>query len=78
MFPRLTTVFASRWNALWFAGMTMLLAYCSFGGDQPATPQDANADAADARAAIANSDMSAEDRKRANDTLNAIDAMGQN
>lgn len=27
--PRLTTVFASRWRALWFAGMTLLTAYCS-------------------------------------------------
>ncbi len=27
--PRLGTVFASRWRALWFAGSMLLLAYCS-------------------------------------------------
>lgn len=27
--PRLTTIFASRWRALWFAGTILLTAYCS-------------------------------------------------
>ena len=27
--PKLSTIFASRWRALWFAGSTLLLAYCS-------------------------------------------------
>lgn len=27
--PRLGTVFASRWRALWFCGSVLLLAYCS-------------------------------------------------
>ncbi len=27
--PRITTVFASRWKALWWAAAVMLTAYCS-------------------------------------------------
>ena len=27
--PRLTTVFASRWKALWWAAMILATAYCS-------------------------------------------------
>lgn len=75
MFPRLHTVFASRWNALWFAGMTMLLAYCAVPGDQGEAPADPRAAAAEARAAIAGSELSAEERARAEAALKAIEAL---
>lgn len=48
--PRITTVFASRWRALWFAASICLLAYCSVP-QQSATPP-ANNDEAIAQAAI--------------------------
>ena len=42
--PRLKTVFASRWRALWFAGVVLLTAYCSVPDPEPAdgAPETAN------------------------------------
>ena len=40
--PRITTVFASRWRALWFAGSILLFAYMSVPEADPA-PSDQNA-----------------------------------
>ncbi len=47
--PRITTVFASRWRALWFAASMCLLAYCSVpqqSASPPANDDDAIAQAA--------------------------------
>ena len=42
--PRLTTVFASRWRALWFGASVLLLAYCSVpSAEQTAAEQAAAA-----------------------------------
>ena len=39
--PRITTVFASRWKALWWAGGIMLTAYCTIpAADEPASAAD--------------------------------------
>jgi hypothetical protein len=39
--PRLTTVFKSRWRALWWAASVLLTAYCSIPSpdDQPHAPE---------------------------------------
>lgn len=46
--PRITTVFASRWRALWFSASVLLTAYCSIphaddakAGDTPSNSQEA-------------------------------------
>lgn len=44
--PRLTTVFASRWRALWFAGAILLTAYCSVPAPDQTAQQQAAAKAA--------------------------------
>ena len=42
--PRITTVFASRWKALWWAGGIMLTAYCTIpSADEPSTSDQAAA-----------------------------------
>ncbi len=39
--PRITTVFASRWKALWWAGGIMLTAYCTIpSADEPTSAAD--------------------------------------
>ncbi|WP_336981947.1 hypothetical protein [Altererythrobacter fulvus] len=42
--PRLTTVFASRWKALWWAAAVLVTAYCSIPAPEdtpsPAAKQD--------------------------------------
>ncbi|MFW2349892.1 hypothetical protein [Qipengyuania sp.] len=43
--PRLTTVFASRWRALWFAGAILLTAYCSVPAPEETDLQQAEAQA---------------------------------
>jgi hypothetical protein len=43
--PRLTTVFASRWRALWFAGAILLTAYCSVPAPEETAQQQAEAQA---------------------------------
>ena len=44
--PRLGTVFASRWKALWWSAAVMLTAYCSV----PSAEESKPADAAEAKA----------------------------
>ena len=44
--PRLTTVFASRWRALWFAAAILLTAYCSTPSPEETAQQHAEAQAA--------------------------------
>ena len=44
--PKLSTVFASRWRALWFAASVLLLAYCSVP-----SPEQTEADNAAKKAA---------------------------
>lgn len=45
--PRITTVFASRWKALWWSAAVLLTAYCSV----PSAEESKPADPADAKAA---------------------------
>lgn len=70
--PKLTTVFASRWRALWFAAATLSTAYC-------ATPheQDGNevASVAEAQQVIDASGLSEAERKQAEATLKQIEAL---
>lgn len=51
--PRLTTVFASRWRALWFGGVILLTAYCSVPSPEESAQQQAEAQAAAAAKAHA-------------------------
>ncbi|MCB5426556.1 hypothetical protein H0274_14940 [Altererythrobacter sp. CC-YST694] len=46
--PRLTTVFASRWKALWWAGVVLVTAYCSIPAPED-TPDPAARQAAQPR-----------------------------
>lgn len=39
--PRLTTVFASRWRALWFAATILLTTYCSVPSPEETARQQA-------------------------------------
>lgn len=39
--PRLGTVFASRWRALWFGASVLLLAYCSVPSPEETAKQQA-------------------------------------
>jgi hypothetical protein len=36
--PRLTTVFASRWRAMWFSASVLLLAYCTVPAEEIPAP----------------------------------------
>ena len=38
--PRLKTVFANRWRAVWFAGAVLLTAYCSVPEPEPENSAD--------------------------------------
>ena len=78
--PRLNTVFASRWRALWFSGVVLLTAYCSVPDApvDPATEVSAQvADAAAARGTIEASGLSPEERRKAEETLKALESLGQ-
>lgn len=45
--PKITSVFASRWKALWWAGSIMLLAYCTVpAADETAPAKVEKADTA--------------------------------
>ena len=78
--PRLNTVFASRWRALWFSGAVLLTAYCSVP-DAPVDPAAAAsvqvADAAAAQGAIDASGLSPEERRKAEETLKALESLGK-
>jgi hypothetical protein len=78
--PRLNTVFASRWRALWFSGVVLLTAYCSVP-DAPVDPASAASaqatDAAAAQRAIDDSSLSPEERAQAEATLKALESLGQ-
>lgn len=39
--PKLSTVFASRWRALWFAASMLLLAYCSIPSAEETAAENA-------------------------------------
>jgi hypothetical protein len=78
--PRLNTVFASRWRALWFSASVLLLAYCSIP-DAPADDVTTAADQAEATAAakeaIDDSELSPQDRKKAEEMLAGIEQLSQ-
>jgi hypothetical protein len=38
--PKMSTVFASRWNAIWWSGMVLLTAYCSVPSPQSGASSD--------------------------------------
>jgi hypothetical protein len=78
MFPRLNTVFASRWNAIWFAGMILLTAYCTVPANDAAVPaDDPKAATGAASRAVDDSGLTAEERKQAKEALAAIEALGK-
>lgn len=89
--PRLTTVFASRWRAIWFAASMMLFAYCSVpqqSANAPVDGSDALAQAAlddspfapDTDGASDNTDdmskaLDSDDMKRLQDQVAAFETM---
>jgi hypothetical protein len=78
--PRLNTVFASRWRALWFSGSILLLAYCSIP-EAPADDKTAAFDQAEATAAakqaIDDSGLSPNDRKKAEELLKGMEQLSK-
>ncbi len=58
--PGITTVFASRWKALWWAGGILLTAYCSV----PSADETAKGGA-----------EQSQDVKAAHDAINALDQL---
>ncbi len=73
--PRLSTVFASRWRALWFAAAVMGTAYCTIPGAHD--DETSGAAAQGAKAAIASSDLSQDEKAQLNDVLNQLETAGQ-
>jgi len=71
--PRITTVFASRWRALWFAGSILLFAYMSV----PAADDAAASDNSEASTADRGSDgLTPDERERAQKVLAAFERAG--
>lgn len=69
--PRITTVFASRWRAVWFAGSVLLFAYMSVPEADPA-PADGNAQASAASDRDANG-LTKEEREGVQKAMAALD-----
>lgn len=70
--PRITTVFASRWRALWFAGSILLFAYMSV--PEAEAPADGNAEASTADRG--SDGLTAEERERAQKAIAAFERAG--
>lgn len=77
--PRLSTVFASRWRALWFAGATLMTAYCAIPHDPPDStaqnPVNASSAAAEAQSVIDQSGLTAQEKAQAEAALKALSAL---
>jgi hypothetical protein len=75
--PKLTTVFANRWRALWFSASMLLLAYCTVPGGDDASPPASVSEATAAVAAQAeSSDLTKEQKAQISgimDGLNQIE-----
>jgi hypothetical protein len=63
--PSITTVFASRWRALWFVASVMLTAYCSIP-DAADTPADDAASQQQVDIVMKNLEKSADNLKQFN------------
>ncbi len=72
--PRLTTVFASRWRAVWFAGSILLFAYMSV----PAAEAPADGNSATATAERGSDGLTAEEREGAQKAIAALERAGHN
>jgi len=71
--PRITTVFASRWRAIWFAASILLFAYMSV----PAADDAAASSNSEASTADRGSDgLTAEERERAQQAIAAVERAG--
>lgn len=71
--PRITTVFASRWRALWFAGSILLFAYMSVPeADEAAAGTNAESSTADR----GSDGLTAEERERAQQAIAAFERAG--
>jgi hypothetical protein len=76
--PAISTVFASRWRALWFCASILLLAYCSVpAADDPAGAGDGAANTKAARDAIAAADLNPEERAQLNATLESLEKLSR-
>ena len=69
--PRITTVFASRWRALWFAGSILLFAYMTVP-EADTAPADGNAQTS-AEADRDASGLSREEQEGVQKALAALD-----
>jgi hypothetical protein len=70
--PRITTVFASRWRALWFAGSILLFAYMSV----PEAEAPADGNNATATADRGADGLTAKERERAQKAIAAFERAG--
>ena len=74
--PRLTTVFASRWRAVWFAASILLFAYMTVPESDPA-PVDANGQAV-AGAQTGADGLTDDQREGVQKAIAALDQAGGN
>jgi hypothetical protein len=70
--PRITTVFASRWRALWFAGSILLFAYMSV----PEAEAPADINSATATADRGSDGLTEKERERAQKAIAAFERAG--
>ena len=70
--PRITTVFASRWRALWFAASILLFAYMSV----PEAEAPADGNSATATAGRGSDGLTAKERERAQKAIAAFEHAG--
>ena len=70
--PRITTVFASRWRALWFSASVLLTAYCSVPHADDAKAGDPASNAQEASAQKGSDGLTDAERAQAQAALNAL------
>jgi hypothetical protein len=76
--PRLTTIFASRWRAMWFSASVLLLAYCTVPAEEVAAPANEAPETAlkkvDDKAAIVGADgLNEEQRKQLKGIMDGLE-----
>jgi hypothetical protein len=76
--PKLTTVFASRWRAIWFSASMLMLAYCTVPSAPPdPSEQKAQGEASYGRIDVKNSGLSPESQKQLQQIYNNLDEVSK-
>ncbi len=74
--PRITTVFASRWRALWFSASVLLTAYCSIPHADDAKAGDTAGNSQQASAQKGDDGLTDEERAKAQAAIDALNKIG--